>query len=140
MVDPRREPKTVPVRRPPDIRRIATELAKIGPALPGTLIQRYTRCGRPGCKCMAEPPAPHGPYWSWTRKVANKTVTRYLSAEQYDDYRAWFDNARRARELLAELEAHSIDAFEADPRATSRAQRRPAHSNDPVHSPRSRRR
>ena len=118
MVDPRREPSGVPARRPADARRIAAEMAKLGPVLPGTITRRYTRCGRPGCRCMAEPPQPHGPYWSWTRKVANKTVTRYLTDEQAADYGPWFDNARRLRELVAKLEAAGLSAVEADPRST----------------------
>jgi hypothetical protein len=66
---------------------------------------------------MADPPQPHGPYWSWTRKVANKTVTRYLTEEQEADYRPWFDNARRLRELVAELEAAGVSTVEGDPRS-----------------------
>jgi hypothetical protein len=114
MVDHRREAWGVPPRPPAGTRRIVAELAELGPVLPGTVTQRYTRCGRAGCRCGADPPRPHGPYWSWTRKVANKTVTRYLSEEQYQRYRPWFDNARRARQLLAELEGLSLDVVEAE--------------------------
>lgn len=91
--------------------------------LPGSVIRRFTRCGRAGCRCTADPPRPHGPYWSWTRKVANKTVTRYLSDEQWADYGPWFDNARRLRELAGELEAASLAAFDADPRSNRRTRR-----------------
>lgn len=45
---------------------------------------------------------------SWTRKVAGKTETRLLSAEQMERYRDWFANARRVRELTRELEALSL--------------------------------
>ena len=65
--------------------KIAAELAAIartGMVLPGTIIQRRTRCGHPGCGCRADPPRLHGPYWQWTRKVAAKTVCRWLSPEQ----------------------------------------------------------
>src|SRR6266699_6382962 len=96
--------------------RIAAELASLGLALPGTLIERHVRCGKPGCRCHADPPALHGPYWQWTRKVAAKTVGRWLSPEQNHDYQAWIDNDRRLRELLARLEALGTAAFEADPR------------------------
>jgi hypothetical protein len=50
----------------------------------------------------------HGPYRSWTRKVAGKTVTRRLSDDQLERYRDWFDNDRRLRALITELEALSI--------------------------------
>jgi hypothetical protein len=98
-----------------EVSRVASEMAGIarsGPALPGTLTQRHTRCGRAGCRCGADPPQPHGPYWSWTRKVNNKTVTRYLSDEEVADYEAFFDNAKRLRALLGELENLGLSVIE----------------------------
>jgi Family of unknown function (DUF6788) len=103
---------------------IAAELASLGLALPGTLIQRHVRCGKPGCRCHADPPVLHGPYWQWTRKTGGKTITRLVSDDQLDDYRLWLDNHRRLRALVAELEALTLAIADADPRAT----RRPAGS------------
>ena len=102
-----------------EARKIAAELAAIartGMVLPGSVTERRTRCGRANCGCRADPPRLHGPYWQWTRKVAAKTVCRWLSNEQHDDYQAWIDNDRRLRELLARLEALGAAAFDADPR------------------------
>jgi hypothetical protein len=106
-----------------EARQIATELAAIarsGRILPGSITSRLTHCGRPGCKCMADPPQPHGPYWQWTRKVTAKTVTRWLSREQANNYQAWIENDRRVRELLSRLEAIGISAIEAEPRPPPR--------------------
>src|ERR1039457_6992099 len=100
-------------------REIAAELAKIagtGMVLPGSVTERRTRCGRANCGCHADPPRLHGPYWQWTRKVAAKTVCRWLGAEQHDDYKTWIDNAGRIRELLPRLETLGAAALEADPR------------------------
>ncbi len=100
-------------------RQIAAELAAIaasGMVLPGSITQRRTRCGHPNCGCHADPPRLHGPYWQWTRKVAARTIGRWLSPEQHQDYQAWVANDRRLRELLARLEALGTAAFEADPR------------------------
>ena len=99
--------------------KIAGELAAIartGKVLPGSLIERRTHCGRPNCGCHADPPRLHGPYWQWTRKIAARTICRWLSAEQNDDYQAWIGNDRRLRELVARLEALGAAALEADPR------------------------
>lgn len=68
------------------------------------------------CRCGADPPVLHGPYWSWTRKVDAKTVTRYLSNEQAEDFRPYFENAKRLRGLLAELESLGLATLENDPR------------------------
>lgn len=87
---------------------LTAEIAALGWVLPGSLTERFTRCGNPTCRCRAEPPQLHGPYPTWTRKVDNKTVTRTLTAEQAQRYRPWFDNACRLRELLTDLEALSL--------------------------------
>ena len=55
---------------------ITARLAAAAFALPGTLADRLTRCGHPGCRCHASPPQPHGPYHQWTRKKNGKTATR----------------------------------------------------------------
>lgn len=106
-----------------EARSIAAELsaiAKSGEVLPGSITARRTHCGRPGCKCMADPPQPHGPYFQWTRKVAAKTVGRWLSPGQAADYGPWVANDRRLRELVGRLEAIGIAAVDADPRSERR--------------------
>ena len=85
--------------------------------LPGSVTVRHTRCGKPGCRCAADPPVLHGPYLSWTRKVAGKTVTHRLDADQLADYQPWLDNSRRLRELLGELERLTLGIVEAELRS-----------------------
>ncbi len=81
-----------------------------------TLADRMTRCGHPGCRCHADPPRLHGPYHQWTRKKNRRTATRILTDDQLADYAPWFDNHRRLRELITELEELSLAIAEADPR------------------------
>ena len=97
-------------------RRLTRELARVGFVLPGTLLYRQARCGKARCRCHGEPPVLHGPYWSWTRKVSAKTVTRRLSDEQREDFQPWFDNARELRRLSSELETLCLAVVDADPR------------------------
>ena len=94
----------------PPRQRVADLIAKDS-ALPGSLASRFMRCGKPNCRCKADPPTLHGPYLHWTRTVDGKTVTRTLTPEQAARYQPWFDNARRLRELLTALEAQSLKAF-----------------------------
>jgi hypothetical protein len=101
--------------------RITAELAGLGLALPGTLIQRHVRCGKPGCRCHADPPVLHGPYWQWTRKAGGKTITRLVPDDQLDDYRQWLDNDRRLRALVAELEELTLAIADAAPRRKRRS-------------------
>lgn len=119
-------------------RRIAAELAGLGPTLPGNLVCRETRCGKPTCRCNADPPQLHGPYWWWTRSVGGKTVTRMLSDELYGRYERYFENQRRARRLLTELEQIGLAALEADPAYGQHRTRGPTTPRA-VDNPRSRR-
>lgn len=89
--------------------RLSAQLAQLGFALPGTLTERHMRCGKPGCRCKADPPVLHGPYLQWTRKVGNKTVTKLLTADQRDRYQTWFDNDRKLKQLVNELERLSLE-------------------------------
>lgn len=95
-----------------DQQRVARQLGQIGFALPGTITRRKTRCGKPGCRCQADPPKLHGPYYLWTRKVRGKTVSRMLSEEEVERYQDWFNNFRKLRALVAELQVISLAAME----------------------------
>jgi hypothetical protein len=96
--------------------RIAAGLAAAGFALPGTLTVRSYACGKPNCRCRADPPRLHGPYAEWTRKIGGKTVTRRLTADELTDYQPLFDNAKKIRALLAELQDLTLEIIEADSR------------------------
>ena len=94
--------------------RIAAELAQAGFALPGTLTVRAYACGKPSCRCHADPPRLHGPYAEWTRKIAGKTTTRRLSPAELAEYQPLFDNARKLRALLAELQDLTLQIIAED--------------------------
>jgi len=95
--------------------KITAEIAALGLPLPGSLVERRTRCGNTGCRCHADPLQLHGPYLTWTRKVDNKTVTRTLDTSQADALRPLLDNSRRLRELITELEALALQQVKDDP-------------------------
>jgi hypothetical protein len=82
---------------------LARSLGEIGLIASGSLAERFTHCNKPGCRCGAVPPRPHGPYWQWTAKVAGRTVTRRLSTAEAARYREWIANDRRLRRTLEEM-------------------------------------
>ena len=94
--------------------RIAAELAQAGFALPGTLTVRSYACGKPNCRCHADPPRLHGPYAEWTRKIGGKTITRRLTPAELTEYQPLFDNARKLRALLGELQDLTLQIIKAD--------------------------
>jgi len=93
--------------------RIAAELARAGFALPGTLTVRAYACGKQNCRCHADPPRLHGPYAEWTRKIGGKTITRRLAPAELAEYQPLFDNAKKLRTLLAELQDLTLEIIEA---------------------------
>ena len=95
--------------------KIAAQFAAAGFALPGTLTIRAYACGKPNCRCHADPPRLHGPYAEWTRKIGGKTVTRRLTEAELADWQPLFDNAKKIRALLAELQDLTLEIIEASP-------------------------
>jgi len=103
-------------RQQAKLEQITAELAALGPCLPGSVVVRTGRCGKAACSCHHDPPRLHGPFRSWTRKVAGKTVTRLLSEDQLAAYQSLFDNHRRLKTLVHELEELSLAIIERDRR------------------------
>ena len=108
---------------------LATELATIGFISQGSVVSRYTSCGKTGCRCQADPPQRHGPYYQWSRAVAGKTVTRRLNEAQAELYQGWIANRRRLEQLLDQMEQTSAAAGELPLRqAATTKPARPARS------------
>lgn len=82
---------------------LAAQIADIGLIHAGSITSRYTRCTSPGCKCNADPPQPHGPYYQWSAKVNGKTVTRRLNQTEAELYQEWIDNDRQLRAVITEM-------------------------------------
>ena len=89
-------------------RELAAQIAEIGIVAAGSVARRFTRCTSVGCRCNADPPTPHGPYWQWTAKVNGKTVTKRLTDPEANLYQEWIGNDRRIRTLLAQI--RKVDA------------------------------
>lgn len=84
-------------------RDLARSLAEIGFIASGSVTRRLTHCNKPGCRCGADPPRLHGPYYQWTAKVAGRTVTRRLSATEAALYSEWIANDRRLRRIIDDM-------------------------------------
>lgn len=89
-------------------KELVGQIAEVGTIAAGSVTRRYTRCTSTGCRCNADPPQPHGPYWQWTAKVMGKTITKRLSPKEAELYQEWIGNDRRLRTLLAQL--RKVDA------------------------------
>ena len=117
-------------------RRIAKALSEIGFALPGSLTVRAYRCGKANCRCKGEPPQLHGPYAFWTRKVNGKTVTRILSEDQLVEYQPLFDNARKLRALVTDLQELTLQLQLVEPADSGRGTKVPTTAPSTPNRPR----
>ena len=124
--------------------RLKTDLAHLGDLRPGSLVERYRRCGKSNCHCAHKGATGHGPSWSLTREVAGKTVTTIIPAGAVEQTRQQLVEYKRFRRLgqeLVETSEHLCDALLA-PEAASQeaAQKGGSKRRAPTRSsPRSRR-
>lgn len=85
-------------------REVLAGLDRSGWFVRGSLLKVANRCGTPGCRCKADPPQLHGPYWQWSRKIGGKTVSVRLTDAQAELVRGWIANAKLVGRQLAELD------------------------------------
>ena len=93
-------------------RALAGQLAEVGFISPGSLVSRMTSCGKAGCRCQADPPQRHGPYFQWSKAVGGKTVSRRLDPAQAELYRTWIANRKQLEAIVTEMEETSRRAGE----------------------------
>jgi hypothetical protein len=94
-----------------DYEKAKTRIAEVGFTCEGSLVERYTTCNNPNCRC-ADPDQRHGPYRQLSWKEHGKTVSKLLSPEDAALYREWIDNRRRLEAALEEMRDLSRQAGE----------------------------
>jgi hypothetical protein len=110
MTEPHR-PAAHLARLTADYEAAKARLAEIGFTCEGSLIERYTSCKNPNCRCV-NPDQRHGPYWQISWKEAGKTVSKMLPAEDAALYREWIANRRALEAVLNEMRDISHAAAE----------------------------
>lgn len=96
------------------IARIRSALAAIDYLCSGTLLERTKVCGKPNCRCAADPAARHGPYYEWGHMREGKLVHRQVSAEHAALIRLAIDNYRYAQQLLRDWEIETEQLIDAE--------------------------
>lgn len=83
---------------------LLSEIGNLADMRPGSLVERFIRCGKPGCRCAEEGAQGHGPFLSLTRKVEGKTVTWLVPAgAPRDVVRDQVEEYKRFRALEKDL-------------------------------------
>ena len=94
--------------------QLKARLAEIGDMRPGSLVERFRKCGKPTCHCAEKDAPGHGPCYSLTHAVAGKTVTRIIpKGAVVERTRQQIAEYQRFRHLVQELIALSEQICEA---------------------------
>ncbi|MHB1930301.1 MAG: DUF6788 family protein [Acidimicrobiales bacterium] len=88
-----------------------SRIAEVGFTCEGSLVERYTCCHNPNCRC-ADPDRRHGPYFQLSWKEGGRTISRILSTQQAALYREWVDNRQALEAVLEEMRDLSREAAE----------------------------
>ncbi len=105
-------------------RRLAAQLAKLGPILQGTIAERTI--------VRSEPKAPgknksYGPYYQWTWKRNGKTITVNLTASQAKSYQRAINNQRNMQQIIKKMRELSLRILQA---TTTGVKKRKPRSQD----------
>ena len=82
------------------IEKIKRDLAALGDLRPGSLSTQYNVCGSPGCRCKADPPVKHGPYYQLSNTRKGKSSTKFVKKEDLTTVRKQLKNYERMKLLM----------------------------------------
>ena len=78
------------------------QLPSLKALLRGSLIERYKRCGKPGCRCAQGPG--HGPkYYLSVSFPKRRPLMEYVPQDQSDEVEEFLDNYRRAKAIVDKI-------------------------------------
>lgn len=84
------------------IRTIKHQISELGDLRPGALSRQYNICGNPTCRCKADPPVKHGPYYQISFTRHGKSSSQFVREEDVDDVEQQLENYRQLRQLVDE--------------------------------------
>ena len=89
-------------------RKLVRQLCGLGPVLRASLIQRFTQCGKPGCKCMHG--EKHGPSYYLTVSYAKgRTRQIYVRKDLQPVVEQWVRNYHQALTVLEEISGINLE-------------------------------
>jgi len=84
------------------IQIIKRQIAELGDLRPGALSKQYNICGTPNCRCKADPPAKHGPYYQISFTRHGKSSSQFVREEDLIEVQQQLENYRLLRDLVDE--------------------------------------
>lgn len=93
--------------------QVGKKVAEMDYILTGTILKKFSMCGKKTCACKEDKKNWHGPYYIWTRKENGKTVTKSLSATQVKMCKKALANKKKLNEIIEQWMRESIEALDA---------------------------
>jgi len=88
--------------------KLVEQLSGLGPVLRASLIERFTQCGKAGCKCMQG--EKHGPSYYLTVSYAKgKTRQVYVPKDLQPLAEKWVRNYHQAMTVLEEISSINLE-------------------------------
>jgi hypothetical protein len=97
-----------PPKPSPRIQAIKRRIDRLDWICAGTLLERTKVCGKPNCRCAADPAARHGPYYEWNRLRPEGLRHRVVSAEHARQIRQAQQSYQTLLGWLEEWEEESV--------------------------------
>ena len=86
------------------IEKIKKDIVALGPLRPGTLYERHSVCGKPGCRCSrAKKPIKHGPYYYLSYTFKGKSYTEFVPREKVKVIKGEIQNYNKLVKLVKML-------------------------------------
>jgi uncharacterized protein DUF6788 len=82
------------------IETVSQAIIRLGDLRPGKLSQQYNVCGKADCRCKADPPQKHGPYYQVSFTRSGKSSTQFVRKEDLAAVRQQLRNYQRLQELI----------------------------------------
>jgi len=106
------------------IETIQAELATLGRLRPGSLSQQYNVCGNPTCRCKADPPQKHGPYYQLSYTWRGRSRTEFVRRDDLAAVKEQLRNYERLRSLVEEWIDAGIELSDLERQARRYPQRK----------------
>jgi hypothetical protein len=94
-------------------KRVGERLTGVGDMRQGSVYERYSKCGKPGCRCATEERYKHGPKVTLTKTVGGKTVLRTIPKQAVESTKAQIAKFQEFRSLSQEFLAVNEEICEA---------------------------
>jgi len=84
------------------IQSLKHQISQLGDLRPGALSKQYNICGNPNCRCKADPPIKHGPYYQISFTRHGKSSSQFVREEDLVEVQQQLENYRLLRQLVDE--------------------------------------